>query len=361
MPEYHPVDLNESHLGQPLDTDLYNRQGVLVAARGSVIPSRERLDQLLGQRLYSRRGGPPLASPLEQLQDLGYRYEAALDPDTRLEGHALGTLAHALRHLALTHPEVGHAMAPRLPLDSASMRQSLHTAIVAVLLARLMELGEAAELTVARAALSMNLDSHALQDALHAGPRPDAEQYRQLLDHPAASVRRLLDAGVADERWLACVAQHHENIDGSGYPGGLSGPSILPEARVLRAADIWCALLAHRHNRICRYPAHALRVLFQRERGRLDDAVMLAMRTLMGAYPPGTLVRLANRETAMVTRWFPNRGQPEYVVSLLRPTGEALRWPQRRHTGEMLHAIRDYTYLTPRHVPVDWDRVWSLA
>lgn len=42
------------------------------------------------------------------------------------------------------------------------------------------------------------------------------------------------------------VLQHHERLDGSGYPQGLSGDQILPEARVLAVADVVEAMVSHR-------------------------------------------------------------------------------------------------------------------
>jgi len=42
------------------------------------------------------------------------------------------------------------------------------------------------------------------------------------------------------------VLQHHERLDGSGYPQGLKGDTILPEARILAVADVVEAISAHR-------------------------------------------------------------------------------------------------------------------
>jgi len=42
------------------------------------------------------------------------------------------------------------------------------------------------------------------------------------------------------------VLQHHERIDGSGYPQGLSGEDILLEARILGVADVVEAMSSHR-------------------------------------------------------------------------------------------------------------------
>jgi PAS domain S-box-containing protein/putative nucleotidyltransferase with HDIG domain len=42
------------------------------------------------------------------------------------------------------------------------------------------------------------------------------------------------------------IRQHHERLDGSGYPAGLSGDAILPEARILAVADVVEAMSSHR-------------------------------------------------------------------------------------------------------------------
>ena len=42
------------------------------------------------------------------------------------------------------------------------------------------------------------------------------------------------------------VYQHHEKLDGSGYPRGLKGEEILLEARILTVADVVEAMTSHR-------------------------------------------------------------------------------------------------------------------
>lgn len=42
------------------------------------------------------------------------------------------------------------------------------------------------------------------------------------------------------------VLQHHERLDGSGYPGGISGDNIIPEARIIAVADIVDSMISVR-------------------------------------------------------------------------------------------------------------------
>jgi putative nucleotidyltransferase with HDIG domain len=55
------------------------------------------------------------------------------------------------------------------------------------------------------------------------------------------------------------VRQHHERIDGSGYPDGLSGRDILLEAKILAVADVVEAMVSHRPYR----PARGVEKAFQ--------------------------------------------------------------------------------------------------
>ena len=67
------------------------------------------------------------------------------------------------------------------------------------------------------------------------------------------------------------VVQHHERLDGSGYPAGLKGDAILPEARVLAVADVMEAMSCDRPYR----PALGINAALEEidsKRGTLFDA-----------------------------------------------------------------------------------------
>ena len=55
------------------------------------------------------------------------------------------------------------------------------------------------------------------------------------------------------------VLQHHERINGSGYPNGLSGKDIYLEARILAVADVVEAIASHRPYR----PAYGIDVALE--------------------------------------------------------------------------------------------------
>jgi PAS domain S-box-containing protein/putative nucleotidyltransferase with HDIG domain len=73
--------------------------------------------------------------------------------------------------------------------------------------------------------------------------------------------------------WIICpiVLQHHERLDGSGYPRGLSGNSISLEARILAVADVVEAMASHRPYRPSLGIDAALKEIVD-NKGKLYDA-----------------------------------------------------------------------------------------
>jgi len=79
------------------------------------------------------------------------------------------------------------------------------------------------------------------------------------------------------------AAQHHERMDGKGYPNGLAGKDILPGARIVAAADVFDALTAPRYYK----PAYALPKTLEIMDGmagdHLDPKVMAAVHRALPA------------------------------------------------------------------------------
>ncbi len=70
------------------------------------------------------------------------------------------------------------------------------------------------------------------------------------------------------------ILQHHERINGSGYPAGLNGDQIIPEARILIVADVVEAMSSHRPYRPAKGIEQALEEITQ-NRGTLYDSAVV--------------------------------------------------------------------------------------
>jgi HD-GYP domain-containing protein (c-di-GMP phosphodiesterase class II) len=101
------------------------------------------------------------------------------------------------------------------------------------------------------------------------GPLSPSEVERVRL-HPYLT-ERMLSFSPALAPLGTLAALHHERLDGSGYPRGLSGDAIAPAGRVLAAADVYQALTENRPHRPARSPEAAARELRSEvAAGRLD-------------------------------------------------------------------------------------------
>jgi HD-GYP domain-containing protein (c-di-GMP phosphodiesterase class II) len=122
-----------------------------------------------------------------------------------------------------------------------------------------------------RAALVHHIGNIGIPSSILDSPRPLSEVERERVrTHPYLAERALSHApalaGIG-----ALAGLHHERLDGSGYPRGLTGQAIPIEARVLAAADVYHELTEPRPQR----PAHAVAEAARRLRaevraGRLD-------------------------------------------------------------------------------------------
>lgn len=77
------------------------------------------------------------------------------------------------------------------------------------------------------------------------------------------------------------IRQHHERMDGSGYPRGLKSDEILPEARILAAADVLESMSSHRPYRPALGNEAALKEIGDHKGTKYDPAVVSALFNLM--------------------------------------------------------------------------------
>ncbi len=79
------------------------------------------------------------------------------------------------------------------------------------------------------------------------------------------------------------IHQHHEHVDGTGYPRGLKGDALLLEARIIRVSSAFVALTSHRPYRPAISKSAALAQLEEHRGTRYDEAVVDACRVVVHA------------------------------------------------------------------------------
>lgn len=109
-------------------------------------------------------------------------------------------------------------------------------------------------------------------------------EYEMIKRHPKTGYEILKDV---DFPWdiARIVLQHHERLDGSGYPDGISGEDIEVESRVMAVADVVEAMSSHRPYRPALGIDKALEEIVSRKGVAFDaDAVDACVRLFEGGY-----------------------------------------------------------------------------
>ena len=180
-----------------------------------------------------------------------------------------------------------------------AIRHCIDSAALACLVARRIGRGEAEVVTITAAALTMNVGMLRDIDGFHtrATLLSDAER-EKIRRHPVDGAELLRCAGVDDKAWIACVLQHHESPDGSGYPHGLARPDIAADALLVGMADRYCACIGARNYRRSMLAPDALQVLVRDNAGHPE--LVNGFVAVLGSMPPGTLVRLEDDSAGVV-------------------------------------------------------------
>lgn len=98
----------------------------------------------------------------------------------------------------------------------------------------------------------------------------------------------------------AVIRQHHECVDGSGFPEGSKGAQINPLARIVAIADRYDTLCNPLRIADAVHPAEAVSTMFAREAKRFDANMLAVLIRELGIYPPGSFVSLSNGSLGLV-------------------------------------------------------------
>ncbi|MEQ8200009.1 MAG: HD domain-containing phosphohydrolase [Syntrophomonadaceae bacterium] len=241
-----------------------------VQREGNVLYTETKTGQLKGKQrilwgrtapLFNTRGD--IVGAIESVRDITDRTEFEQDllqSHTKLEAIFTGTV----KALAL--------MTEKRDQYTAGHQQRV--ASLAIAIAREMGMGEdlAEDINIAATLHDIGKLYVPLDILSQTGELTEIE-YLFIKTHPAAGYDILksipFDAPIAE-----IVLQHHERMDGSGYPRGLKGEEILMPARILAVADVVEAMVSHRPYRPA-FPIDKALEEIQSNAGRLYDPAVV--------------------------------------------------------------------------------------
>lgn len=179
-------------------------------------------------------------------------------------------------------------------------RHALSVSALMVSLARQMKLSTEEVHEAGLAGLFLDIGTNRLpRDAAAANgdfshAAPDVWQ-----QHVPLGEKVLRDAGTFSEPVIQACLQHHERMDGSGFPNGVKGRDLSLIARMAAICDAFDYLLVDGKSSTALDPSQAIIKLREME-GAFDPDVLRAFIESVGNYPVGSFVRLRSDRLAMV-------------------------------------------------------------
>ncbi len=195
--------------------------------------------------------------------------ELELEQALRRTRHALIQTVHAMSSVAVHR-------------DLSTARHQHRTATLALGIGRQLGLDAHSLEGLYLGALVHDLGKIAIPSEVLSKPaRLTAEEYALVKTHVQAGCNILKNVNFP---WPihAIVAQHHERLDGSGYPNGLTGEAIVTEARIVAVADVFQAMSDNRPYRMSSGPEVALQELERGAGVTFDAEVIQALRAILG-------------------------------------------------------------------------------
>ncbi|WP_163971567.1 HD-GYP domain-containing protein [Oceanobacillus halotolerans] len=123
-----------------------------------------------------------------------------------------------------------------------------------------------------------------------------------------------------------CAYQHHERLDGSGYPRGLVGDEIHRYGKIIGVADVFDAVTSNRIYRDAMLPNEGLEILYAGAVDLFDKSMVEAFKNSVTAYPNGLSVDLSDGRNGVVAKQNKFIGDRP-VIRILKENGEMVSNP----------------------------------
>lgn len=135
---------------------------------------------------------------------------------------------------------------------------------------------------------------------LHKPGRLTPEEFEVMKAHARHSRDILSSTEGIGELTIITAAEHHERLDGSGYPEGLKGDEISVYGRMVAITDVYDAITSDRVYHKGMTPTQGLKKLLEWSNGHLDPVLVKEFIRCVGLYPIGSLVLLESGRLGVV-------------------------------------------------------------
>lgn len=139
------------------------------------------------------------------------------------------------------------------------------------------------------------------EDILNKPGKLEPVEMDKVRQHTVEGFESLSRLGYMSTQITHVAYQHHERLDGSGYPRGLNDKEITVYAKICSVCDVYDAMTSDRPYKKAIHPAEGLLLLKSEQDRFFSKDVVNSLFRVVAPYPIATMVQLSSGEVAVVT------------------------------------------------------------
>ncbi len=274
--------------------------------------------------------------------------QAVLQPSAQSKSYWLGRDFRQVMSMVLgdlsNHQQAMSLLMNMSVTDNYLYQHSLNVCVYATILAMDDRLSREEMMTIGIGALLHDIGKTKVSPGiLNKREKLTEGEFDEIKKHAEWGYKMLKDQANIPLLSAHCAYQHHERMDGSGYPRGIKGDEIHKYAKLLAIVDSYDAMTTHRIYRPAMLPHQALEILFAGAGSLYDMDQVIRFRDMIPPYPLGVTVFLQTGETGVVVDVNTSNLQRPIIRILRDADGHELKQPYEidltRHLTVMIAGV----------------------
>ncbi|OPG17292.1 HD-GYP domain-containing protein [Ferroacidibacillus organovorans] len=191
--------------------------------------------------------------------------------------------------------------------DNVTYVHSMNVAIYSLLIGASLFLSDSMMLDLGLGALLHDIGKIFVPtEVLNKPDKLTADEYKLMQTHAELGHNFLAKQPELSYLIAHCAFQHHERLNGKGYPRGLRGDEIHLFGRIIAVADVYDAMIMHRPYRRGIVPSEAMEFLYSRADSEFDLKIVSLFSKRVAMFPIGSEVHLSDGRNAIVVELHEN-------------------------------------------------------
>jgi putative nucleotidyltransferase with HDIG domain len=336
------IPISRVQVGDRLLSDTFNDHGVLVLSAHTVLEAddisklhRHLIDQCdIDLRMDDRRLSAAQAKQRQEEKAAAYGdavdqiklvFEQVLQEGKIQEQHVENGFTPLVQHFK-QEKDVVSLLIVLNNKDDYTYQHSVQVGMISYYIAKWLGQSEEQALIAGKAGYLHDIGKSKVPvDILQKPSRLTDHEYAEIKKHTIYGYELLKASGFDSVTALAAL-QHHERLDGTGYPLQIKGDKMQPLSKIVAVADVYSAMISNRAYQKGRNLLHVLREIHRCSFGELEPAITQVFIRNMIPNFVGKKLQLVSGETGTIVL----TNQQDYFRPLIQVNGEFIDLSHRR-------------------------------